>query len=210
MATVNPIEAVLKFHDAELKKIRDRYFREGRPIRLTCSKGCAACCEELLHVSELETRLIVESFTDAQKEDVRERVRHWLEQIGDRLDDREPEGLEYRSWRIPCPLLKNGICSVYDKRPLKCRSTITDGPRQACEDLALRPTQRFIEIPELKAAIGDRLVQAHVAAGYKEFKFGHLGMMLADHLGLGGAGPQRDDQSPTTNNQEISKAPVTR
>jgi Fe-S-cluster containining protein len=184
MATQNPIEAVMRFHDSELKQIRERYFREGRPIRVTCTKGCAACCEELLHVSELETRLIVESLTEAQKEEVRQRVQHWLDQIGDRLDDREPDGLEYRSWRIPCPLLKNGLCSVHDKRPLKCRSTLTDGLRKACEDLTLRPTQRFIDIPELKQAVADRLLHAHVAAGYKEFKFGHLGMMLAEHLGL--------------------------
>ena len=190
MATENPIEAVLRFQDASVKQIRERYFREGRPIRLTCSKGCAACCEELLHVSELEARLIVESLTDAQKEDLRKRVRHWLEQIGDRLDDREPDGLEYRFWRIPCPVLKNGVCSAYDKRPLRCRSTMTDGPRQACEDLALRPTQRFIDIPELKSKVADQLVQAHLDAGYKEFKFGHLGMMLADHLGLSENAPE--------------------
>jgi Fe-S-cluster containining protein len=195
MATENPIEAVMRFHDSSVKQIRERYFRESRPIRLTCSKGCAACCEELLHVSELETRLIVESLTDEQREDVRKRVLHWLEQMGDRLDDREPDGLEYRSWRIPCPLLKNGVCSVYEKRPLKCRSTMTDGPRRACEDLALRPTQRFIDIPELKSAVADRLLQAHLAAGYKEFKFGHLGMMLADHLGLGATKTETPDQT---------------
>jgi len=198
MATENPIEAVLRFHDASLKQIRERYFREGRPIRLTCSKGCAACCEELLHVSELETRLIVDSLSDTQKEDLRQRVLQWLEQVGDRLDDREPDGLEYRSWRIPCPLLKNGVCSVYDKRPLRCRSTLTDGPRQACEDLSLRPTQRFIEIPELKSAVAERLLQAHLAAGYKEFKFGHLGMMLADCLGVSPAAVEkRGDTIPT-------------
>ena len=185
MVTENPVKAVLRFHDTSLKQIRERYFREGRPIRLTCSKGCAACCEELLHVSELETRLLVESLTEAEKADLRQRVAKWLAQIGKRLDEREPDGLEYRSWRIPCPMLKNGVCSVYEDRPLRCRSTMTDGPRHACEDLALRPTQRFIEIPELKSAVGDRLLQAHLAAGYTEFKFGHLGMMLADHLGLG-------------------------
>lgn len=190
MATENPVMAVMRFHDTSLKQIRERYFREGRPIRITCTKGCAACCEELLHVSELETRLIVESLTDPQKEELRQRVQQWLDQVGDRLDEREPDGLEYRSWRIPCPLLKNGLCSVHEKRPLKCRSHLTDGPRQACEDLALRATQRFIDIPELKSAVGDRLLHAHVAAGYKEFKFGHLGMMLADHLGLGAAAPE--------------------
>lgn len=186
MATENPIEAVMRFHDASLKQIRERYFREGRPIRLTCSKGCAACCEELLHVTELEARLIVESLTDAEREDLRKRVTLWLERIGNRLDDeeRDPDGLEYRSWRIPCPVLKNGVCSAYENRPLRCRSTLTDGPRQACEDLALRPTQRFIEIPELRSAVAERLVQAHGAAGYTAIKVGHLGMMLADELGV--------------------------
>ena len=188
----------MRFHDASLKQIRERYFREGRPIRLTCSKGCAACCEELLHISELETRLIVDSLTDAQKEDLRQRVLRWLEQVGDRLDDREPDGLEYRSWRIPCPLLKNGFCSVYDKRPLKCRSHLTDGPREACENLTLRATQRFIDIPELKSAVADRLLQAHLDAGYTEFKFGHLGMMLADHLGLSTTASEKPDQSIPT------------
>lgn len=192
MTTENPIEAVLRFHDTSLKQIRERYYREGRPIRLTCSKGCSACCEELVHVSELEARLIVESLTDAQKQDIRQRVLHWMDQIGDRLDDEDsdPDGLEYRSWRIPCPLLINGVCSVYDKRPIPCRSTMTNGPRRACEDLALRPTQRFVVIPELKSAIVDRLLQAHAAAGYTELKFGHLGMMLADHLGLSANAPK--------------------
>src|SRR3954471_9421864 len=156
MATENPVMAVMRFHDASLKQIRERYFREGRPIRITCTKGCAACCEELLHVSELETRLIVESLNDAQKDELRQRVRQWLDQIGDRLDEREPDALEYRSWRIPCPLLKNGLCTVHDKRPLKCRSHLTDGPRRSCEDLSLRATQRFIDIPELKADVADR------------------------------------------------------
>jgi len=55
----------------------------------------------------------------------------------------------------------------------------------------LRAGQRFIDIPELKEAVAERLLQAHVAAGYKEFKFGHLGMMLADHLGLSATAPEK-------------------
>ncbi|MGD1336120.1 YkgJ family cysteine cluster protein [Vibrio harveyi] len=67
----------------------------------SCSKGCCACCHVPVEVTRIEAQFIAKSAHIPMNDLTSNKTR-------------EPDG-------TPCPLLKNGICSVYEYRPLACR-----------------------------------------------------------------------------------------
>ena len=98
---------------------------ESRGGKIACCKGCAACCRQLVPISEIEARKIAE-LVDSFAEPRRSQVRARFEDARKRLEDAgllekllEPErwfrefGLEYFRQRIPCPFLEDASCSIY-------------------------------------------------------------------------------------------------
>jgi Fe-S-cluster containining protein len=130
-AVVAAAASVADFADQALAIITDEY----RPA-LQCSEGCSYCCCKpgvLITVPEL---LRILSHVGAEWDDVSrlalaERARRYAAQIeGRRFDDATNES-------VPCPLLLEGRCSVYELRPLVCRgynSTSVDACRKAHAD----------------------------------------------------------------------------
>ena len=69
-----------------------------------CTKGCDLCCRSLPHlptITRAEWERLVPALTDVQKARL-------LEPVGPAP--------------VTCPLLENGVCSVYDVRPISCRT----------------------------------------------------------------------------------------
>ena len=84
---------------------------------LACGRGCAHCCH-ITVVTDVPTVLnlaehIRAHFATDQREDLRRRM---AKRIVAMLN---PERVKAR---LPCPLLVDGACSVYQARPLICRS----------------------------------------------------------------------------------------
>ena len=88
--------------------------------QLGCKSGCAWCCYQPVEVTIPEAILVAAQLTAAS--DPRRA------KMFDAADSgANPGGRERRAARA-CPLLVDGKCSVYDDRPLMCRSIFaTDG-----------------------------------------------------------------------------------
>jgi Fe-S-cluster containining protein len=119
------------YADEAIAIVRDEY----RPV-LHCKEGCSYCCckpgvlttvPELLrildHIQSTFGQDAVSALVDRAK-------RYALQLEGRSFDDTTDES-------VPCPLLVEGRCSVYEVRPLVCRgynSTNVDACRKAHED----------------------------------------------------------------------------
>lgn len=90
----------------------DRYAEFVKTFTV-CAKGCSHCCKIPLDVTQLEISVIEES-------------------IGLKAD--YPKGNDRIDPNDPCPLLNSdGSCSVYEHRPLSCRTLATIDDPKFCE-----------------------------------------------------------------------------
>lgn len=128
---VSAAAAVADFADEALAIVSDTY----RPP-LQCREGCSYCCRKpgvLTSVPDL-LRLLsyVRATFDADSRcALQNRARRYAAQIHGRSFDASTND------SVPCPLLVEGRCSVYEVRPLVCRgynSTDVDACRRAHED----------------------------------------------------------------------------
>ena len=85
-----------------------------------CTKGCSHCCFDNPHgVSSLEIQRILPKITEQQKKQIALRYKEWTQ-----LSEKHPDSAqnEWKKSCIPCPFLESNTCSIYDVRPLACRS----------------------------------------------------------------------------------------
>jgi len=83
----------------------DEVFRHAEG-RAACARGCAHCCHVALPITSAEARFIGEQI-GIQPKDVVNSPRRSKQSF---------------STGTPCPFLKNGECSIYESRPLLCRT----------------------------------------------------------------------------------------
>lgn len=107
---------VAAFTDDAMKIVREDY----RPP-LKCQKACSYCCRKpgvLIAVPELVRILdyVQQHFDEGMAAALRDRAARYAAQVDGR-DLHQP-----RSESVPCPLLVDDLCSVYEVRPLVCRS----------------------------------------------------------------------------------------
>jgi uncharacterized protein len=122
---------VAEYADEAIAIVKDEY----RPP-LHCKEGCSYCCCKpgvLTTVPEFLRILdhVRTTFQDDEISGLTERARTYAAQMeGRSFDDPVNES-------VPCPLLLDGRCSVYEVRPLVCRgynSTNVDACRKAHTD----------------------------------------------------------------------------
>jgi Fe-S-cluster containining protein len=154
-------------------------FSQPQNKKPCCTKGCHACCSELVIASNAEVDYILEGMSEAHRAEVTGKLTEWLEKIKPMLGhDAVTEGmaLQYRELNAPCPLLKHGLCSVYDRRPMGCRVYFALEKPENCEG-AGRENQMFAKFPdELFKYLGPpAAVKGHLVLE-------HLGLLLAERL----------------------------
>jgi Fe-S-cluster containining protein len=93
-----------------------------------CRAGCASCCHPMVMATPFEAlsiaRHLLETRTPAEIDGIKERLR----QIGE-----VPLDMTLRAKaKLPCALLANGRCSIYEVRPSVCRITLSRS-RAACD-----------------------------------------------------------------------------
>jgi Fe-S-cluster containining protein len=120
--------------------------------KISCRKGCAACCRQPIPLAEIETRQIaelVESMPEPQRTEIKKRFdeawHHFME-IGwfERLDavatapleNRQKIAAEYYHENVPCPFLENETCLIHENRPLGCREYLVTSPAEYCFSLS--------------------------------------------------------------------------
>lgn len=109
----------------------DAEFERNRAIygsRIQCRAGCSDCCGQLFQITEIEADYIVEGVAQMAaglREELRALARTYLEARKTLIGDgEEPEAwgsLPPVGTRLACPALKDGVCRIYEHRPLICR-----------------------------------------------------------------------------------------
>ncbi len=139
--------------------------------RISCRAGCAACCRQLVPITEIEARCLadlVNSLPEPRRTEIRARfdaaVRR-LDEAGllerlrhpERLprEERESLGLAYFALGIPCPFLEEESCSIYADRPLVCREFLVTSPPEFCAD----PAGRRVEGVKLPVRLSNVLAR---------------------------------------------------
>lgn len=141
---------------AKLRVITDHAIEQLEALAgpVACQAGCNACCHRLVvaNVPEVAAIVALVSEWEAPRRDA----------LFERVETYEADGLEEWRHRAPCPFLEEGLCSIYDARPLSCRS-LSSQDAAACaaylagEDVAIpvRPMQQ-----ELVGAVDEGMVEA--------------------------------------------------
>lgn len=98
---------------------------------VSCTPGCDACCHYRVHATPIEAHLIVEVVRarggEGAVQRLAERARKALDETG------HPADAGYPHARVACPLLEESRCSVYEARPVLCRSHWVKSDPSACE-----------------------------------------------------------------------------
>jgi Fe-S-cluster containining protein len=120
---------------------------EAAGEKISCKKGCGACCRQPVPISEteaLEIANLVEHLPSKKRQKIEKRfaeaVEHfrkigWFEKLENTVN--APETLqsvvlEYFYQGIPCPFLENESCSIHPNRPLSCREYLVTSPADNC------------------------------------------------------------------------------
>ena len=135
---------------------------EAAGARVSCTKGCGACCRNLVAISEVEARRIgavVESLPEPRRDAVRGRfsaARRRLEQAGLLRALQSPDGVtdagysalvgDYFREGIPCPFLEDEACSIYEERPITCREFLVTSPPENCAHVGSEGVER-VQLP---------------------------------------------------------------
>jgi Fe-S-cluster containining protein len=106
-------------------------FQRNRALhggRIHCRAGCSDCCHQLFQITEVEAVYISEGVSQlpaAAREALRAKAITYLASRRALVTVKgEPEAwgsLPPPGTRLPCPALENGVCRIYEHRPLICR-----------------------------------------------------------------------------------------
>jgi Fe-S-cluster containining protein len=130
---------------------------EEQGEKISCKKGCGACCRQLVPLAETEARHIhelVEQMPEPRRSEVRGRFADACRRLAeagvlrkllgrDHWTDEEasPLGIEYFRAGVPCPFLEEESCSIYPDRPLACRQYLVTSLAENCA----RPTPETVK-----------------------------------------------------------------
>lgn len=157
VASIVPLARRLGEEAVALEEARTREAGE----RISCRKGCAACCRMLVPVSAPEAfalENLIESLPEARRQVLLGKLkaaRTRLEEAGlfSRLwafgqtnrplsdEEMEPINRDYYALRMACPFLDEETCSIYEDRPAACRELLVTTPAELCDDLSQNPVQ---------------------------------------------------------------------
>jgi len=146
-------ENALEFTDRMIVRGLSQSPRSEQPA---CAIHCTSCCHLHTTASVPEVILLAERVRVAivPLEPLRENLsRHITQTTGLNANER-------RQLRLPCPLLKDGMCLVYEARPLVCRGW-NSLEKQRCEADLVSPergTQALLNLKQYRAA-------SHIAQG---------------------------------------------
>jgi Fe-S-cluster containining protein len=136
---------------------------EADGATISCTKGCGACCRQLVPIPEVEAsriRDLVEAFPEPRRSAVKDRYSAALRRLGqtellDKLrhperwdqDAISPVGLEYFAQQVACPFLEDESCSIHVDRPIACREYLVTSPAVHCQNPSAETIER-VEMPK--------------------------------------------------------------
>ena len=151
-------EALLPLYQAIADRLTDLSARAAAEAgdAISCKRGCAACCRQLVAISALEARELMK-LVDRLPEPQRSRVRLRFADAKRRIEAeaphlvppmRYPEEARYSTQQnmelarqyvrlgIACPFLEDESCSIYADRPVTCRQYVVVSAPEHCATLS--------------------------------------------------------------------------
>lgn len=126
-----------------------------------CHKGCSHCCHMAVSITQFEA-LYIKQYIERNWS--KKQINNLYSQIK-QLKFKHPEifnmsfiATENKTKiRIPCIFLENNCCSIYNVRPVICRTYISLSPSEVCYDALFNPqsNQMPIEISMLNNFLGN-------------------------------------------------------
>jgi len=157
---------------ADITKYLAAVDQEVNQFNAVCVKGCCACCFHPIYAFKTERKLIenyIKQMGTNQLNTIRNNCINWLEKskksklIPDSkyitAIDLAQLNKKYIRSNIKCPFLMNSECSIYEVRPLVCRTYFATSERtdcrfgnveQICDAYRLNKLAEFARV-ELKA-----------------------------------------------------------
>ena len=134
---------------------------EANGEKISCRKGCGACCRQAVPLAEIEAYRIadlVENLDEPRRSEIKQKFadacRHlhetgWFERMDEfaefSLDERRRIVMEYFNEGIACPFLEDESCSIHPDRPLACREYLVTSPAENCA----RPSPETVKVVEI-------------------------------------------------------------
>jgi Fe-S-cluster containining protein len=151
-------------------------------VKLACARGCNGCCEEPIMVFIPEAARISRWLAQPENESARtaflEAYPAWKAAIGetaDRLsalyttDPRNYVAHHVDAWRkgVLCPFNRAGDCTVYQVRPVVCRTGHALETNEHCSGASETPATRatFVPLDDFVARTRRLLLATHNATG---------------------------------------------
>ncbi|MEO8345026.1 MAG: YkgJ family cysteine cluster protein [Betaproteobacteria bacterium] len=142
---------------------------ESTGARVSCRKGCGACCRQLVPIAQVEVeaiRRVVQQLPEPRRSVVITRFEAACGRLGEAglLEAlRAPEklarekllplGVAYFAQGIPCPFLEDESCSIHADRPLSCREYLVTSPAENCAE----PTPATIHCVKMPAKVSNAM-----------------------------------------------------
>lgn len=143
------LEGVLPAFDHLADQVIHEAIRNA-PKPVSCSKGCDACCRQLVPIAPAEARSLqklVQSMPESRKQTILSRFERNLAELresgvhAELLDRRFWEkgvarevGLRYLALNLQCPFLEEGTCGIYAHRPIACREYLVMSDPVHCQN----------------------------------------------------------------------------
>ena len=166
------------FSDAVVNAVVKTNEEHGQKI--SCTKGCGACCRQLVPITETEARhirTVVENLPEPRRAAVRglfAEARQRLEKAGllekllhpeeIPLDEKQTFALQYFFQGIPCPFLEDESCSIYADRPIVCREYLVTSAVEHCA----RPTAETIRAVKMPVKVWTALARLDGSSSSQE------------------------------------------
>lgn len=147
---------------------------EAAGARISCTKGCGACCRQLVPIAESEAyhlQVVVAALPESQRARVQARFAQAKEQLqqiglweplfspGELTTEQKRElGLAYFQQGIACPFLEEESCGIHPDRPLACREYLVTSPPENCA----APSAETVQCVEMPGSVS-RIVQSLTA-----------------------------------------------
>lgn len=123
---------------------------------VACKKGCAQCCHIAAVITEVEAKILAKAGGRKMAK---------VRKTGNR------EALVKKYFGVPCPFLKDNACSVYEHRPITCRTHTNLASTAFFCNTVIKPEWSFVpsvNMSRFNMAYG-WLLRQEVAADIRDF-----------------------------------------
>jgi Fe-S-cluster containining protein len=158
------LPALMHLVNAVVQETEKEIARKG--LKISCTKGCGACCRQLVPISDVEAhhlRALVDAMPPERRRTIEARFAeasrrleeaglkdYLMAPTGHTRDEAAAFGLKYYALDLACPFLEDESCSIHPDRPLVCREYLVTSPAVHCSRLDDEELES-VEVPKMSA-----------------------------------------------------------